>query len=150
MSAKTFEILKNSAGEYVAVRRGFSIFGFFFQWVWLLYIGLVFHGLLVGLAYVVLGNLIYGMKQDPTFVEYGLLAFVPGLIHPPYIENESLRVTFGMTRTVLFGLMVGFFGFRWQRQKYEMKGFARFQTVSALNEDDAIKVSRTRSLPAVP
>src|SRR4051812_20133105 len=107
---KEFGIYKNDSGEYRAVKNGFSFPGFLLQWIWLTYKRLYGLSLLFFFAYIILGNLIYGMEKDASPIMYGLRAFVPILEHPPLIEDETLRISVGLFRTLVLAMVIGALG----------------------------------------
>ena len=139
---KKFGIYKWDVDEYRAVKHGFSFPGCVLQWIWLVYKGMYVRGTLFFLAYVLLGNLIYGMEKDANPLLYGLRVLIPVLEHPPLIENETLRVSVGLFRTVAFGLVIGAFGNGWHRKNLLKRGFLHVTDVEALKAKVAIEHAR--------
>ena len=139
---KKFGIFKSYADEYRAIKYGFSFPGLVLQWIWLIYKGMFVRGTLFFLAYVLLGNLIYGMEKDANPLLYGMRVFAPILEHPPLIENETLRVSVGLFRTVVFGLLIGAFGNEWCRKNLLKRGFLHVTDVEAPEPKVAIDHAR--------
>ena len=110
--------------------------------MWLVYKGMYVRGTLFFLAYVLLGNLIYGMEKDANPLLYGLQVLIPILEHPPLIENETLRVSVGLFRTVAFGLIIGAFGNEWYRKNLLKRGFLHVTDVEAPEAKIAIEHTR--------
>lgn len=139
---KKFGIYKLDADEYRAVKYGFSFAGCLFQPIWLAYKGMFVRGVFFGLAYALLGNLIYGMEKDASSLQYGLFAFVSVLQHPPLIENETLRMGVSLFRTMAFGLIIGAFGNEWHRKSLLKRGFSHVTDTEAPNEKIALEHAR--------
>lgn len=139
---KKFGIYRSDVDEFRAVKHGFSFPGLVLQWIWLVYKGLYVHGTLFFLAYILLGNLIYGMEKDASPLMYGLRVLIPILEHPPLIENETLRVSVGLFRTLAFGLIIGAFGNDWYRKKLLKRGFLHVTDVEAPGGKLAIEHAR--------
>jgi hypothetical protein len=129
---KKFGIFYRSDPDaFRAVKHGFSFPGFFLQWIWLVYKRMYVRGTLFFFAYILLGNLIYGMEKDASPLMYGLRVLIPILEHPPLIENEALRVSAGVFRTLAFGLIIGAFGNEWYRRSLIKRGFLHVTDVEA-------------------
>ena len=144
---KKFEVFESAFGDLRAVKRGFSYPGLLFQWIWLGYKGLYAQGTLFFLAYVLSGNLIYGMEEQASPVMHGLMASLPILEHPSLIENETLRVSVGLLRTLTFGLIIGAFGNSWYRSKLLKSGFMRIAEAEAQSAELAIDQFRRSETP---
>lgn len=139
---KQFGIHKRDVDEYRAVKHGFSFPGFVLQWIWLVYKGMYVRGTLFFLAYILLGNLINGMEKDANPLQYGLRVLIPILEHPPLIENETLRMSVSLFRTVAFGLVIGAFGNEWYRKNLLKIGFLHVADVEASEAKVAIEHAR--------
>jgi hypothetical protein len=135
---KKFGIYRSDSDGFRAVKQGFSFPGLFLQWIWLVYKGLYVRGTLFFLAYILLGNLIYGMEKDASPLMYGLRVFIPILEHPPFIENEALRVSVGLFRTLAFGLIIGALGNEWYRKSLIKRGFLHVTDIEAARAKLAI------------
>jgi hypothetical protein len=141
---RTFAVYRGPIGDLVAIKRGFSFPGVFLQWIWLAYKRMFLLSFVFFLAYVLLGNLIYGMEHDASSLEYGLRVFVPILVHPPLIEDEALRVATGLFRTVILGLVIGSFGNGWHMRHLLKNGFVHVMDVRAGATADAIQTASAR------
>jgi hypothetical protein len=141
---KVFKVYGNEAGEFKAIKIGFTFSGLIFGHIWLWYKGLYVRGALFFFAYVLIGNLIYGMEKDTGFLMNGILGFIPALQHPPLIQNETLRFGVGLTRTLTFGLVIGFFGNYWCALTSLKSGFVHIADVEAPRAQLAIEWARTK------
>lgn len=139
---KKFGIYKKGAADYLATKYGFSFAGLMLQSIWLFYKGMYVRGVVLSLAYALIGNLIYGMEKNASPLLYGLLAFISILEHPPLIEDETLRMSVGLMRTVAFGLVIGAFGNAWYRERLLKRGFSHLMDVEAPDAKVAIEHAR--------
>lgn len=141
---KKYGIYQGVSGDYVAVKHGFAYPGLLFGFLWLAYKGMLVRGMMFWFVYAILGNLIYGMESNPTFLDRGLMSLIPIFHHPPLIENPVMRLAAGLTRTIVLGLVIGAFGNEWRKRKLLKKGYAQIEDIEARSERAALQVATQR------